>query len=137
MPGCSGNQADVTYGLDGAVLMDAGVTPTVDTGTPDTSVTTAPDAPGSTFIDSGIPTMPDAGVITPADTGVPTVDSGTGGTCPPATCAQDSDCACLTASGSIGCCDTVTTACFQSASATCPDQTSTGGGDAGTGGGYP
>jgi len=138
MPACSGNQADVDYGADGAVL-----TPDASVGTGDTGSTGnpgTPDAPISTTGDTGTPPSGDTGVPTGGDTGTPvTPDSGTptgdSGSCPPATCAADSDCGCLTASGSIGCCDTVTTACFQSASSTCPDQTATGGGDSG-GGGY-
>jgi hypothetical protein len=137
MPACSGNQADVSYGQDGAILMDAQVGPAVDSGTGvvDTGTAAKPDAPGSTFIDSGTGTTPDTGVVVTPDATTSTGDGGSG-TCPPASCTADSDCSCLTASGSIGCCDTVTTACFQSASSTCPDQTSSGGGDAG-GGGYP
>ena len=135
IPACSGNQADVVEEPDGAPATDAPVgttTPDATTGTPDTGTPVGTPDTGSTFIDTGT-TIPDAGTPT-ADTGTP-VGSGDGGACPPATCTADSDCACLTASGSIGCCDTVTTACFQSASSVCPDQQTTGTPDSG-GGGY-
>jgi hypothetical protein len=86
--------------------------------------------------DSGSFSTPDTGTTTAPDTGTTTTTSpdGSGGTCPPASCTQDSDCACLGASGTTGCCDKVTTACFTSAS-TCPVTTTTSN-DSGGGGGY-
>ena len=135
IPACSGNQADTIEEPDGATATDAPVstTPDATTGAQDTGTPVGNPDTGSTFIDTGTGATPDTGTTAP-DTGTP-VGTGDGGACPPATCTADSDCGCLTASGSIGCCDTVTTACFQSASSVCPDQQTTTTPDSG-GGGY-
>jgi len=126
---CGGSQGTAILGDDGGVLEDTGTGPRVDTGTqhtPDTGTTTTPDT-GTTTVDSG---------GTP-DTGVPPTDTGTGdtavppsgdagGACP-SSCTTDSDCqaTCPAVPMALNCCDTVTSACFTSASAQCPDQTST------------
>ncbi len=133
----SNNPAETVYTADGGTLEDSsgaktdakGVT-TYDTGTgfntPDT---------GSTFQDTGTVNTPDTGTVGTPDVVQPTGDSG--GMCP-STCTTDSECQaqCPAQAGALNCCDTVTSACFTSASSTCPDQMSTGGGDSGGGGGY-
>lgn len=134
---CGSSSGEVIYGADGGVLGDTGVQPI------NHMVGPSQDS-GSATIDVFIPPTPtgDSGVIPTADTGVPTGDSAApppatdGGACPPATCTTDSECSCLAASGAIGCCDTVTSACFSSAASVCPDQMSTGTGDSGGTGGY-
>jgi hypothetical protein len=133
----SNNPAETVYTSDGGTLEDTGAVktdakaPSYDTGTgfntPDT---------GSTFIDTGTVGTPDTGTVGTPDVVQPTGDGGGGGVCP-STCTTDSECQaqCPAQAGALNCCDTVTSACFTSASSTCPDQMSTGGGDSG-GGGY-
>ena len=138
VPACSGSQAEVSYGPDGAILIDSGV------GFPSDAIAHPVDAFVAPHPDAGVPGVPDTGMgikvdsgtVGSGDTGVP---PGTGGACP-STCTKDSECAaaCPASPGAVNCCDTVTSACFMSASSTCPDQqASTGGVDSGTGtGGY-
>ena len=128
---CSGNQAETTYGADGAVLGDGSFSSHPDSGTHPGSGT------GTATFDSGIIGTPDTGAVTTPDTGTATHDTGTvgtgdastGGTCP-STCTTDSECAtgCPATAGAVNCCDTVTSACFMSAASVCPDQMPSGGG---------
>jgi hypothetical protein len=135
---CSGNQADVTYGADGAIVTDSGIsTPGPDASSHVDSGVGLPDSTMSTFVDSGLTNNPDTGTTTVVDSGgtvEPDGAAGEGGVCP-STCSADSDCqsACPAVAGAVNCCDTVTSACFSAASATCPDQTTTSTGSDGGG----
>jgi hypothetical protein len=61
--------------------------------------------------------------LAPPDTGTP-FDTGGPAMCVPS-CQTDTDCqaSCPAAAGAVQCCDANTSVCFESASATCPDET--------------
>ena len=143
---CGGTQGETIIGDDGGTIAvtdgakSGDDATTVDTGTTVQVGGDADTGSMSTFIDSGGGSTPDTGSGTTGDTGTGTTgDGGGGGGVCPATCSTDSECQsdCPASAGAINCCDTVTSACFTSASTSCPDQTGGGGGvDSGGGGGY-
>lgn len=130
-PACGGNGASVgLYGPDGSTIDsspgDTGLHILLDSGTKRDSSTTTPtyDTGPAPSQDVYQP-VPDTGTpdtSTPVDTG-----SGDGNTCV-AACHVDSDCqnsCAAAASGSSNCCDTVSSSCFVSLTATCPSVTPT------------
>lgn len=149
---CGGSSEGETG--DAASMPDASLAPiTTKTGDDTGTGFQTPDV-GSTFVDTGTTPPDDTGTgATPTDaatgsadtgtgtgaadtgTGTMTADSATGGGVCPSSCTADSECAsaCPTTPGAINCCDTVTSACFSSASSVCPDQMMSGG-DSGSGG---
>ena len=136
---CGTSSGEVIYGLDGGILDGAVVTTNTVGSSANSSTATGSGTGGDAFvqpsptIDSGAPTADTGSPVATGDSSTPPATT-EGGTCPPASCTTDSECACVGTSGAIGCCDTVTSACFTSAASACPDQSSTA--DSGGGGGY-
>jgi hypothetical protein len=122
---CGGNNSAIQYGVDGNVIDDAG---------PDTNGVHIISPDSGHHYSSGTGTsygqpdtgQPDTWVAPVADTGpIGQPDTSPTSTCA-STCTSDSECesTCPAApAGSANCCDTATSACFQSASATCPGST--------------
>ena len=119
---CSGNNQGVQeFGPDGGII-----DPGTDGGHQGTGT-----GSGIVFVipDSG---HPGSGTGSGTEPGSGTGTGGGGGMCP-SSCTSDSECqsGCPASPGAINCCDTVTSACFTSASSSCPDTTSSGSGSGG------